>query len=103
MSQHARHVFEELRVFGAVLGIVRHIGGEVVNLPMAGDGDVQRVQFAIDHHHAVLADFAIRPAGVEVTENGQILAREFGQRRGQLRDSLDAQESDARYGSRESG
>ena len=53
---------------------------------------MQRVQLAIDHHHAVLAHFAIRPAGIEVAEDGQILAGEFSQCRGQLRDGLDSKE-----------
>jgi hypothetical protein len=75
-----------------VLGAGRHIGGKVVNLPVAGDGGVQRVQPSIDRHRAVLARLTVRPARVEVAENRQVVAGKFGQCRGQLAGCLDSKE-----------
>ncbi len=58
-SEDGRHILQELGVFGAMIRLFRHFGGEIVNLPVAGNGHVQRIKLAIDHHHAILADLAV--------------------------------------------
>jgi hypothetical protein len=62
-AQDARHVAQKALLFGAMLGLVGHVRAEVMHLPVVGDRQVQRIQFAIDHHHAVLACLAICAPG----------------------------------------
>ena len=38
-----RHIGEELRFLRAMLGTVRHVGAEIVNLPLLRDRQVQRI------------------------------------------------------------
>ena len=61
----------------------RHFGGEIVDLPMAGNGHVQRIEFAADHHHAILAHLSIGGAGVEELDDGQFPAGQRRHRTGQ--------------------
>jgi hypothetical protein len=81
-SEGAGHVFEEGGVFGAVGGVVGHVGAEVVDLPVRGDGGVEGVEAAVEHHDAVLAAEAVGAAGVEELEGEEVVAGERGEDEG---------------------
>ncbi len=50
---------------------------------MTGNRHVQRIEFAADHHHAILAHLSIGAAGVQEFDDGQFLARQLRHRASQ--------------------
>ena len=80
-SEHARHILQKLGVFGAMVRAFRHFGGEIVDLPVAGNRHMQRIELPIDHHHAILAHLSVGAPGVEELDDGQFGSREVPPRR----------------------
>ena len=67
-----------------MLSVIRHIGAEVVHLPVMRDREVRRIKPAIDHHHPELTNLAIRRAGVEIANQRKALTRQTGHRGSQI-------------------
>jgi len=91
-TQDSRHIGEKLRLLGPVFGISRHAGREIVHLPVGRDGEMQRIQLPIDHHHAVLSRHPIGAAGIEILDRENLLARQCSRGGGELSGLLDAHE-----------
>ncbi len=78
-AERRRHVFEKRPLLFAVVGALRHRGGEVVDLPVRRDREVQRVGAPVDEHHAILAPRAVGAARVDVGDREQVRTGErFG-------------------------
>ena len=50
---------------------LRHVAGEVVHLPLVRNGQVQRVEFAVDEHHPELAGEPVRAASIQRIDGEQ--------------------------------
>ena len=85
-------VGQEALVFGPIGRIGRHVGGEVVDLPVARHRRVQRIERAVDRHRAILAHAAVPVAQIDVLDEQHIVAGKGGDRGGELAGLLDAHE-----------
>ena len=67
-AQHFWHILQEGGIFGAVLRVIFHVGGEIMNFPVPRNCDMQWIELARDHHDAVFADFTVGTARIEILD-----------------------------------
>ena len=75
VPQHARHIGQEFRFFGAVFDAICHVGAEVVDLPVLRDGQMERIKLSVDHHHAVLPSASVRTSRIEICDRQHFILR----------------------------
>ena len=85
-----RHVVEERFIDTAVFRRVRHVGLEIMDLPVARDRQMQRIDFAVDDHDAELAIEAIGIARIELIDQANIVAGKLRHSGDQLGEIFDA-------------
>ena len=76
-AKYAGHIREKAPFFLAMRGIRRHIGGEVMHLPIGRDREMERIERAIDDHDAIFARHAVGAARVEIIDRQQFIARQL--------------------------
>ena len=74
-----------------------------MHLPVRRERQVQRPERAADHHHAVLAEAAVSPPRIERLDGEQRVARQVGDRRGEVPRPARRARSAGRCGSRANG
>ena len=67
-----------------MLGVIGHIGAEVVDLPLASHSQVGRVELTVDHHHPVLTHLPVCRARIEITYQRESFTRKPGDGRCQI-------------------
>src|ERR1700733_975755 len=72
--------------------MVGHVGGVVMDLPVARDRNVQGIQLSIDHHDAVFSAVAIGSPSVEVLDHEEVLSWKLVDCAGEIVDRLHVEE-----------
>ena len=73
----ARHVVEKGAIVQAIAAELRHVGAEIMHLPVARNRQVQRIELAVDDHDADLAKHPLAVARIELLDQPHVIAGQF--------------------------
>ena len=88
-AKRCRHVGKKARLLLAMAGLVGHVGGEIMHLPVSRYRKMQRIDGPVDHHHAVFSRVAVAVAGIEIFDRQQFVARKASRGRRQIGSRFD--------------
>ena len=92
LSQRGRHIFEEPLFLGPMCVAGQHVSGEIVDLPVGGNRQMQRIESTADAHHTVFARQAVLAARVQILDGKKFVPRQCCDRFRHVTKVIDPQE-----------